>query len=148
MKDPYSGREIFVVPAITPDICLIHAKKSDRQGNLIIPGNEANRIAALSADFTIASVEEVASDGEFTASPGETFLSALHVDRVVLSPMGAHPTSCPGKYPVDSGHVKIYVKMAKEEGSFKKYLETYVIGLSEEDYVEKYAMENAKSAPL
>jgi len=147
MADPYSGREIFVVPAITPDVCLIHAVKSDPRGNLIITGAEAHRMAALSAKATIATVEEIVEEGEFKALPGETFLSALHVDTVILSPMGAHPTSCPGKYPIDSLHVELFVKMAKNEDSFREYLETYVLSLSEEEYVEKYAMEDKEHAP-
>ncbi len=139
VTDPYSGREIFVVPSITPDICLLHATLSDPFGNLVIPGSEANRLAALSARTTIASVERIVDEKDLAAKRGQTFLSALHVDLVVHRPLGAHPTSCPGTYPVDGDHVKLYVDQAKSEEKFHGYLATYVFGMSEEEYADRVA---------
>jgi glutaconate CoA-transferase subunit A len=148
VSDPYSGEDIIVVPSINPDFCIIHAVKSDPHGNLVIPGSDAFRLAALSSRITIATVEEVVEGKAFIARRGQTFLSALHVDLVVSQPLGAHPTLCPGVYPADEEHIKLYVEHAQDEKQFQKYLDTYVRGMSEEEYVEKVGkkfFENALS---
>lgn len=137
LKDPYSGKELFVVPAIIPDICLIHAISADHHGNLLVPGSEAFRLAALSARTTIASVEQIVEEDHLIARRGQAFLSALHVDSVVHLPLGAHPTSCPGMYPIDETHVRLYMEKAREKESFQEYLLRFVLGMEEDEYREK-----------
>ncbi len=146
ISDPYSEKDIFVVPAIKPDVCLIHALKADRWGNLIISGSEANRLAALAAERTIATVERIVPEEEFKAKRGETFLSSLHVDLVVEAPLGAHPTSCSGYYPLDREHVAEYLSSAKDPDKLKGYIEKYIFSMKEDEYREKFAarfIENA-----
>lgn len=137
VHDPYSDKEIIVVPSITPDVCLIHGVMSDPFGNLVIPGLEAFRLAALSAKMTIATVENVVEEDRLIAKRGQTFLSALHVDLVVHRPLGAHPTSCPGSYVIDREHVNLYMEFAKREEKFQQYLETFIHGMSEEEYISR-----------
>ncbi|RMG57701.1 MAG: hypothetical protein D6713_09135 [Deltaproteobacteria bacterium] len=146
VRDPYSGKEIPVVPAIRPDYCLIHGAKADRQGNLVIFGTEAHRVAALASDVVIATVEEVVDDEDFVAKRGQTFLSALHVDYVVPSPQGAHPGLCPGYYPVDEEHIKIYVNQSKTPDNFMDYINKFVTSLSEEEYRENVSGRFVESA--
>lgn len=146
VDDPYSDKEVIVVPSITPDICLIHGIKSDPFGNLVIPGSEAHRLAALSARMTIATVEKIVEEDDLVAERGQTFLSALHIDLVIHNPLGAHPTSCPGVYPIDGEHVKLYVEHSVSDAKFQDYLDTYVIGMSEEEYIDRVGKRFFKDA--
>lgn len=146
MTDPYSGKEIFAVPSITPDVCLIHGLMSDANGNIVIPGSEANRLAALSARNTIASVEKIVDDDEFMARPGETFLSALHIDMVIEIPLGAHPTSCKRHYAIDSKHMETYLESSRKKEFFTQYLDKYVYSMTEEHYLRAVAKGSLSSA--
>jgi glutaconate CoA-transferase subunit A len=62
-------------------------------------------------------------------SSNNTFLPAIDVDVVVKVPFGAHPSRCGTLYPVDEAHMKEYLAAAKEERSFREYLEKYVFTL-------------------
>jgi len=134
IADPYSGREIFVVPAIRPDWAIVHGLRADPLGNVICSALEADRLAVLAARRAVVTVEEVVADGDLVARPGEVFLSSLHIDLVVVAPLGAHPAACPGRYPVDRAHMERYVAASKTDEGFASYLAEYVTGRPEEDY--------------
>ncbi len=135
IADPFSGKEIFVVPPIVPDVAVIHAIRADRNGNVVCSAMESDRLAVLAARTAIVTVEEVVPDDDFVARPGEIFLSALHIDRVVVAPRGAHPAACVHRYGIDRAHVEAYLAAAKTEEGFRAYLDRYVRGTTEEEYV-------------
>ncbi len=132
--DPYTGKEIFVVPPIVPDAAVIHAIRADGHGNVVCSAMESDRLAVLAARRAIVTVEEIVPEGEFVARPGEIFLSALHIDLVVVAPRGAHPAACVHRYGIDRGHVEAYLAAAKTEEGFRAYLDRYVRGTTEEEY--------------
>jgi len=135
VTDPYSGKEIFVVPPIVPDWAVIHAIRADECGNVVCSALEADRLAVLAARSAVVTVEEVVPDEEFVARPGEVFLSSLHIDRVVVVPRGAHPAACVHRYGIDRSHVERYLAAAKTEEGFRAYLSEYVFGKTEEEYL-------------
>jgi glutaconate CoA-transferase, subunit A len=135
VTDPYSGNEIFVVPAIRPDWAVIHAIRADGSGNVVCSALEADRLAVLAAKQAIVTVEEVVPAEKLLARPGEIFLSALHIDLVVVAPRGAHPGACVHSYGIDRAHVEEYLAAAKTEDGFFQYLSRFVFGKTEEEYL-------------
>ncbi len=133
--DPYSGKEIFVVPPIVPDWAVIHALRADGSGNVVCSALEADRMAVLAARRAIVTVEEVVPTDALVARPGEIFLSALHIDFVVVAPRGAHPGGCLRAYGIDRAHMETYLAASKSEEGFRAYLAQYVLGRTEEQYL-------------
>lgn len=134
MADPYSGKEILVVPAIRPDWAVVHALRADGAGNVICSALEADRLAVLAARRAVVTVEEIVPDDAFVARPGEVFLSSLHIDMVVVAPKGAHPAACVNAYGIDRAHVARYVALSRTEEGFASYLAEYVLGKTEDAY--------------
>jgi glutaconate CoA-transferase subunit A len=126
--DPYSGNEYVVVPPIIPDVAVIHATKGDRFGGITTLSRRNDRLLALAAGKTIAVVEELREPDDVLPGLNEVYVAPVHIDAVVLAPGGAHPTACPGKYDVDKAHIREYMTAAKDEESFKRYLDTYIFG--------------------
>jgi glutaconate CoA-transferase subunit A len=142
VADPYTGKEIFVVPPIVPDWAVIHALRADASGNAVCSALEADRLAVLAARNAIVTVEEVVPTEELVARPGEIFLSALHIDFAVVAKHGAHPGACAGSYGIDRAHMEIYLAASKSQDDFRAYLAEFVLGKTEEDYL---AMTAAKT---
>ncbi len=136
VTDPYTGKEIFVVPPIVPDFAVIHAIRADEHGNVICSARESDRLAALAAKTAIVTVEEIVPGDRFLARPGEIFLSALHIDMAVVAPRGAHPGACVNAYGIDKRHMERYLSASKTPEGFRAYLEEFVLGKSEDEYLE------------
>ena len=131
---PFTGEVLIAVPALRPDVALLHAPSGDRYGNLHLeqPYVLDERFASASR-VVIATVDELVSTEEVVAS-GVTIPAHL-VTAVVLAPFGAHPTSCYPRYAYDHGHLREYVSAAQSgPDDLGKYLATYVYG-SEESYL-------------
>ena len=136
VTDPYTGKEIFVVPPIRPDWAVIHAIRADGNGNVVCSALESDRLAVLAAKRAVVTVEEVVPAESLVARPGEIYLSALHIDTVVVAPRGAHPSACVHTYEIDRDHVQQYLAAAKTEEGFREYLARFVLGKTEEEYLE------------
>lgn len=123
---PFTGERLTAVPALRPDVALLHAPSGDRYGNLRLeqPYVLDERFAAT-ARTVIATVDEIVSTEEIAAS-GVTISGHL-VDAVVEAPYGAHPTSCYPRYAYDRRHLREYVTAAQAgDGELAKYLDTYI----------------------
>jgi glutaconate CoA-transferase subunit A len=130
---PFTGQTLVAVPALRPDVALLHAPAGDRYGNLHLeqPYVLDERFASASA-LVVATVDELVSTGEVTAA-GVTIPAHL-VAAVTEAPYGAHPSSCYPRYAYDRAHLRAYVSAAQSgPADLEKYLATYVGG-SEEDY--------------
>jgi len=132
---PFTGETLIAVPALRPDVALLHAPSGDRYGNLHLeqPYVLDERFASASKTV-IATVDELVSTQEVVAS-GITVPGHL-VTATVLAPFGAHPASCYPRYAYDRSHLREYVTAAQSgPAGLEKYRETYVRG-GEESYLE------------
>jgi glutaconate CoA-transferase subunit A len=130
---PFTGETLVAVPALRPDVALLHAPAGDRYGNLHLeqPYVLDERFASASR-LVIATVDELVSTEE-VALAGVTIPAHL-VAAVAEVPYGAHPSSCYPRYAYDRGHLRDYLSAAESgPGGLEKYLATYVQG-SEQDY--------------
>jgi glutaconate CoA-transferase, subunit A len=130
IRDPYTGQEICIVPAINPDVAIVHVHQCDAYGNARIFGaSTAPQETAMSAKKLIISTEELVENDEITRDPGRTAIPYFCVDAVVVAPFGAYPGTVPGVYASDTDHI-LELYMAAEAETMDQYLEKYVYGVS------------------
>lgn len=127
IQDPYSGKDYVVVPPVIPDVAIVHAVRGDRFGGITTIAARNDRLLAMAARKTIAVVEELVEPDEVLPGLQEVYVASLHIEAVVLAEGGAHPTSCPGRYPVDAEHIRTYLEAAKDEAAFRDYLDRYIL---------------------
>ena len=105
--DPVHGQTLLAVPAIEPDLALLHAAQADAYGNVQFVGTGyADRLLWRAATRTLVQVEKVVSNEEIRRAPERT---ALLAHGVVRAPFGAHPFSSPGFYLEDRPHIALLV---------------------------------------
>jgi glutaconate CoA-transferase subunit A len=126
---PGATDPIVLIPAIRPDVALIHAPLADRQGNLWVGRDHELRILAHAAKRTVATVEQIV-DGNLNADPLRSagVVSALYVDAVALAPRGALPRGMPGLYDEDGAAIADYVRAAATPEGFRAWLDTFLAG--------------------
>jgi glutaconate CoA-transferase, subunit A len=127
IRCPFTNQRLVAVPALAPDVALIHGLLADRRGNVHLA-----RPLVLDERFTFASrkvvvtVERIASQSE-VAEAG-VVLPYFVVTAVVEAPYGAHPTSCYPHYTYDRAHLGEWVKAAGTDEGVRQYLDRYVLG--------------------
>ncbi|MDY6972976.1 MAG: CoA-transferase [Thermodesulfobacteriota bacterium] len=132
------GEDILCVPAICPDLAIIHAQEGDEFGNIRHKlAVYADRLMAEASKTVIVSVEKLISNEEIRREPFLTTIPSHLVDAVVEIPYGAHPCSSMGLFLQDEGHIKEYIEASKAQETFDEYLDKYVYGpKTMKEYVE------------
>lgn len=138
VRDPYTGQEICLVPAINPDVALIHVNQCDVYGNARVFGpGIAPLETATAAKRLIVSTEELVDPESIRRHPGQTLIPYYMVDAVVLTPYGSYPGSVPGLYGGDLEHLAEFTQ-ADAKGTWEQYLEKWVYSVeSHTDMLEK-----------
>jgi glutaconate CoA-transferase, subunit A len=114
---PYTGREVGTVPALNPDVALIHVHRADKLGNAQVDGyRHMDSDMARAARTVIVSAERIVSTDEIASRPSSTMLPHFAVDIVVEAPFGAYPNECYGLYEADFRHFDDYVRGVKDQG--------------------------------
>ncbi len=120
---PITGEKLVAVPAINPDVAIIHAQEGDEYGNIRIRGTRfEDELMVKSAQKSIVTVEKIISNDEIRNNPDLTTIPYFYVTKVVEVPKGAYPTSCYGYYESDASEVSAYAKSLKSEETFQAYL--------------------------
>jgi glutaconate CoA-transferase subunit A len=132
---PYTGEELLAVPALVPDVAILHVHRADVYGNVQVDGYRHMDVdMARAARRVIVSAEEIVGSEVIEAAPGATMLPHFTVDAVVEAPFGAYPHECYGRYEADTGHFDDYVALLREHGpdGARRYVESNV--LAHEDF--------------
>jgi acyl CoA:acetate/3-ketoacid CoA transferase alpha subunit len=130
INDPYTGEPITIVPALNPDVALIHVHQADVFGNARIFGTGiSHQEAAMASKKVIVSAEEIIDTEEIRRDPGRTTIPYYVVDAVVHAPFGAYPGEMQGHYTSDVPHV-IEIVASTLRGLIPQYLDKYVYGVS------------------
>jgi len=126
VEDPYTGKPITLVPALNPDVALIHVQQADQYGNARVFGTGiAHQECALASKKVILSAEEIIDTEEIRRDPGRTSIPYYCVDAVVRAPFGAWPGNCGGYYGSDTpGVVEAFAAIARD--AVGAYVEKYV----------------------
>jgi glutaconate CoA-transferase subunit A len=128
IDSPFGGDDpIVLLPAIKPDVALIHAPFADRAGNVWIGRQRELMTMAHAAVKTIATVEEI-RDGNFLDDPvmAAGTLPGFYVETIAVAKQGCWPLPLPDFYIADADHLALYARMAASENGFDEYLATYV----------------------
>lgn len=129
MKDPFfEGRDVVLVPAIRPDVAIIHAHEGSEDGTICIKNCPfGDRIVAMSSPTTIVTVEKIVSNEEMTKHPADNILPGMYVTAVVEMPYGAHPTQMAHCYDNDPWFYKEYQTGSKSKESFVKFVKEWIL---------------------
>ena len=126
VEDPYTGKPITIVPALNPDVSIIHVQQADVYGNARVFGTGiSHEDCALASKKVIVSAEEIVDTEEIRRDPGRTSIPYYAVDAVVHAPMGAWPGNCGGYYGSDTPAV-IEAFGAISRDAVDAYVEKYV----------------------
>ncbi|MET4577465.1 CoA transferase subunit A [Ottowia thiooxydans] len=132
IDDPITGEPMVAVPAIRPDVSIIHASRGDRWGNLTYAGYPFSDVLIAEATRrcggkVIASVDELVPPSLISADPFRTTIAHILVDAVVEAPWGAHPCSSHGSYQYDEAYIENYqVQARKGELEMDSWLNEHV----------------------
>ncbi|MDQ6661383.1 MAG: CoA transferase subunit A [Chloroflexota bacterium] len=127
MTCPFTGLPLVLVPALSPDVAIVHAQYGDAQGNLkILPPLVADLLFIRASKHIIATVEQMVPADELRAM--EPNVPYFWVESVVEVPYGAHPTSCYPFYAYDRAHLAEYYSAAQagQDAFVRDYLTHYV----------------------
>jgi glutaconate CoA-transferase subunit A len=127
---PFTGEELMAVPALRPDVAVIHAQQADRRGNVMLWGiTGIQKEAALSAERVIVTVEEVV--GEFEPRPFHVVLPSVAVDAIAVVPRGSHPSYADGYYDRDNAFYEAWDPISRDRERFKGWMEEHVLGVAD-----------------
>ncbi len=108
---PFTGEKLVLIPAINPDVCIIHAHESDEFGNIRSYGTRFEDVLMVKASkISIVTVERIIPQKEIRKEPEKTTIPYFYVNYVCEVPGGAKPTSLFGEYPVDREMMKKLIK--------------------------------------
>lgn len=123
---PFTGELLAAIPALRPNVAVIHAQQADKNGNVLIYGIVGiQKEAVMAADKVIVTVEEVVE--EFTPINGSVILPSLVVDAVVEAPMGAYPSYAHGYYCRSNEFYKKWNKISKTREGFEAWINENVL---------------------
>jgi glutaconate CoA-transferase subunit A len=136
---PYTGERLATVPALNPDVTIVHAQRADAQGNAQIWGLlGVQQEAAFASRRVIVVVEELVDEAVIRADPNRTLIPGLAVAAVVVEPWGAHPSYAQGYYDRDNAFYVGWEKISRDPAALDRYLATYVYGVRDRaEYVTR-----------
>jgi glutaconate CoA-transferase subunit A len=127
---PYTGAAITTVPALNPDVTILHAQKADRQGNVLLCGIVgAQKEAALAAKALVITVEEIVDDLE--APMNAIVLPTWVVTAIACVPGGAYPSYAQGYYSRDNAFYLAWDAIARERVRFADWMDRHVRGTAD-----------------
>jgi glutaconate CoA-transferase subunit A len=141
MRSPYDDdTEVYVVPALRPDVAIVAAQRADDSGDTQIWGLlGCQKEVAFAAERVIVVVEEVVEESVIRRDPNRTVIPGAIVDAVVEEPFGCHPSFAQGYYDRDNRFYLAWDTIAKEQASLDAWLDEWVYGTANHrEYVEKF----------
>ncbi len=128
IDSPFGNSDpIVLLPAIKPDVALLHAPMADPLGNVWIGRQHELAMMAHAADKTVVTVEKI-HDGNLLEDPvlAAGTLPGFYVESIAVAERGAWPLGLPDHYSADAEHLALYARMAATPEGFAEYLERYV----------------------
>jgi len=127
---PYTGEELYVVPALNPDVAIVHAQRADAEGNTQIWGlYGVQKEAAFASRRVIVVVEELVDQSVIRRDPNRTAIPGMIVSAVVVEPFGAHPSFAQGYYDRDNEFYIAWDEISREEAKLAAYLQEWIYDL-------------------
>lgn len=123
---PFTGEQLTAVPALRPDVTVVHAQRADRAGNVQMWGiTGVQKEAVLAAHRSLVTVEEVVD--ELDPVPGQVVLPAWVVTAVAEVPGGAHPSYAQGYSVRDNDFYVAWDSISRDRDTFLEWMEQHVV---------------------
>ncbi len=127
---PFTGEELYCVPALRPNAAIIHAQRADAEGNTQIWGLlGVQKEAAFASQRVIVVVEELVEQSVIRRDPNRTVIPGMIVHAVVVEPFGAHPSFAQGYYDRDNDFYINWEEVSKDENKMAEYLQEWIYDL-------------------
>lgn len=143
VKDPYGGGEVVVVPALNPNVAIVHVQRADADGNAHIWGIIGEqKEAAFAAERVILTAEEIVDESIIRSDPNRTLIPGFIVDAVCQVPHCAHPSYTQGYYDRDNSFYLKWDEISSSREATLSYLDEWVYGVRDRaEYWEKLGSE-------
>ena len=147
---PFTGEKLVLVPALNPDVALIHVQRCDAYGNAQMDGLQFMDIdLAMAANRVILTTERIVSNDQIRRAPDQTKIPFMTVDAVVEVPFGCAPHECYGVYEPFFKHLDMYAELIRKDPvkGMAEYLGRYVYGpKSWSDYLDLIGLDEILDA--
>ena len=150
---PHTGEELWSVPALNPDVAILHAQRADEDGNTQVWGLVGvHKEAAFAARRVIVVVEEIVPTEVIRRDPNRTLIPGFRVDALVHEPFGAHPSYVQGYYDRDNEFYARWEEISRDASSLARYLDEWVYGVPDrrayrQEMLVTYERLRAREAP-
>lgn len=137
---PFTGERLAAVPALTPDVAIVHTQRADAAGNAQMWGVlGVQKEAAFAARRVIVVAEEIVDQSVIREDPNRTVIPGFIVDAVVHEPWGAHPSYAQGYYDRDNDFYVQWEDISRDRARTQSYLDEYVFGVRDRgDYLSRH----------
>ncbi|MGA1822469.1 MAG: CoA transferase subunit A [Thermoplasmatota archaeon] len=138
MECPFTGQKLVALPALMPDVAIIHVHYADRFGNCAVRGTLVkDDDLAKASKRVIVTAERIVPDSFFRDAPERTTIPYFCVDAVVEAPFGSHPGNMPYEYYFDEDHLMNYLKAGRDPDDLAAYLDKWVYSVGDfEEYLD------------
>ena len=146
IPDPYGGQDVIVVPALNPDVAIVHVQRADANGNAHLWGIIGEqKEAAFAAKKVILTAEEIVEESVIRSDPNRTMIPGIVVSAVCRVPYACHPSYAQGYYDRDNEFYLAWDKISESADETKTWMDKWVYGVKDRDkYWEKLGKEAHK----
>ena len=147
IDSPFDGKPTLLVPALKPDVAIIHVQQADEYGNAQMWGIGGDcRVGANAAGKVIVSCERIVDREIIGKDPSRTIVPSFKVVAVTEEPFGAHPGYTPGFYDVDFGFGYQYQQASNSVEGFENFLKEWVFDVEDrkaytQHYIQRFGYE-------
>jgi glutaconate CoA-transferase, subunit A len=127
IRCPFTGVKLVALPALFPDVGLIHVHRADIYGNAHIDGiSVADADIARASKRVLLTTERIIDHEEIRSDPTRTIIPAFCVDAVVEVPFGSYPGNMPYEYFSDEEHLQAWLRAEEDEDEFREFIKYYI----------------------
>ncbi|MCI0550412.1 MAG: CoA transferase subunit A [Anaerolineae bacterium] len=146
IPDPYGGKDVIVVPALNPDVAIVHVQRADANGNAHLWGIIGEqKEAAFAARKVILTAEEIVDESVIRSDPNRTMIPGIVVSAVCHVPFACHPSYAQGYYDRDNEFYLAWDKISESADSVKAWMDEWVYGVKDrEEYWHKLGAKTHK----
>jgi glutaconate CoA-transferase, subunit A len=143
IPDPFGGKDVIVVPALNPDVAIVHVQRADANGNSHLWGIIGEqKEAAFAAKKVILTAEEIVDEAVIRSDPNRTMIPGIVVSAVCHVPFACHPSYAQGYYDRDNEFYLAWDKISESTETVKTWLDEWVYGVKDrEEYWQKLGAE-------
>lgn len=146
IPDPYGGKDVIVVPALIPDVAIVHVQRADANGNAHLWGIIGEqKEAAFAAHKVILTAEEIVEENVIRSDPNRTLIPEIVVDAVCHVPYACHPSYAQGYYDRDNEFYLRWDKISESADQVRSWLDEWVFGVKDRaEYWQKLGEETQR----